>query len=326
MEFDESEADTSDVIDRRGAGGGGGMGGGGGGTGFSPPGGMSLPGGRAGGGIIGLVVIVVLAFLGKGVLGGSGFDVSTGGLGSNVFPGGAGPADQADVAGAGIPAGQDPDLALKTFSNVIISDLNRSWASYFTGVGKQYSKTKLVLYTGATRTGCGTGQSDMGPFYCPPDSLVYIDLAFFQELTTRFGSPGDFAVAYVIAHEVGHHVQKLLGSNDAVTKLQRDNPDDANALSVRLELQADCLAGVWAHSRYERGQADPTKRLDDGDIAEALHAAEQIGDDTLQKEATGQVHPEQFTHGTSAQREKWLKAGYDSGRADDCDTFAVDEP
>lgn len=323
MEFDANEADSSDVIDRRGAAGGAG---GSLGGGMSLPGGFSLPGGRAGGGVVGLIVIVVLAFLGKGLLGGSGFDVDTGSLGSNVFPGGAGPADQGDVAGAAIPADQDPDLQLKTLSNVVISDLNRSWASYFGDVDRQYRKTKLVLYTGATPTACGTGQSAMGPFYCPPDSLVYIDLAFFQELSTRFSSPGDFAIAYVIAHEVGHHVQNLLGISDRVTELQRDNPDDANSLSVRLELQADCLAGVWAHSRYERGQSDPTKRLDDGDIAEALHAAEQIGDDTLQKEATGRIRPEQFTHGTSAQREQWLKTGYDSGRADDCDTFSVDEP
>lgn len=333
MEYDKNEADASDVVDRRGASGGGGapdlgdiLGGAlGGGRGRGR--GVPLPRGKAGGGMIGLIVVVVLGFLGSKLLGGGGFDISNGGLGGGLggnSSSGFGQADRGDVAGAAIPESQDPDLEVKTFSNVVISDLNRQWGAWFSAAGRSYPKTKLVLYTGQTSTGCGTGQSGMGPFYCPADSLVYVDLSFFRELQTRFDSPGDFPIAYVIAHEVGHHVQNVLGISEQANREQSNDPDQANEISVRVELQADCLAGVWAHTRYERGQSDPSKRLDDGDIEEALRAAGQIGDDTLQREATGRVRPEAFTHGTSEQRQRWLKRGYDSGDANQCDTFSVD--
>jgi hypothetical protein len=176
---------------------------------------------------------------------------------------------------------------------------------------------KLVIFRGATQTACGTGQTAMGPFYCPGDSDVYIDLAFFDTLSRRLGAPGDFAQAYVIAHEVGHHVQNLMGITGKVdAQRSRQSAAQANAMSVRVELQADCLAGVWAfHSQQGKGW------LERGDLEEALNAATQIGDDTLQKASTGRVVPESFTHGSSAQRVGWFKRGYESGSVNNCNTF-----
>jgi predicted metalloprotease len=174
-----------------------------------------------------------------------------------------------------------------------------------------------VLFSGGVRSGCGEASSAVGPFYCPADQKVYIDLSFYDELQRRFGAPGDFAQAYVIAHEVGHHVQRLLGITERVEQMRgRMNTAQANALSVRVELQADCFAGIWAHD------ADRSKKVvEPGDIDEALNAAAAIGDDRLQRQARGGVNPEAFTHGTSAQRQRWFKRGYESGDMKQCDTF-----
>jgi uncharacterized protein len=174
-----------------------------------------------------------------------------------------------------------------------------------------------VLFTGGTRTGCGAATTAVGPFYCPLDRRVYLDLGFFRELRDRFGAPGDFAQSYVIAHELGHHVQRITGIEAAVREQSRQDPAQANALAVRLELQADCLAGVWAHSTYERGILEP------GDIEEGLQAAAAVGDDRIQRSAGGRIDPESWTHGSSEQRMRWFRRGFDSGDPASCDTFAA---
>jgi predicted metalloprotease len=202
---------------------------------------------------------------------------------------------------------------------VVLADTEDTWTGIFEQAGQTYRQPGLVLFTGSTTTACGQGETASGPFYCPGDEKVYIDLAFYQLMQTRFHAAGDFAQAYVIAHEVGHHVQKLLGTTDKMEVMRKKmSESDYNRLSVRLELQADCYAGVWAH-RLSSGQS-PIK-LDSGDIEEALNAAAAIGDDTLQKQATGHVIPETFTHGTSAQRVSWFKRGATSGDVNQCDTF-----
>ncbi|MEZ5322418.1 MAG: neutral zinc metallopeptidase [Microthrixaceae bacterium] len=317
MEWDASEGRSDDVIDRRGAGGGGG---GLGGLG----GGFPIPMGRRGGGVLGIVVALLAAFVLPGLLGGSGVEITNDGM--NQLPGvSSGPAVGAgDPADASIPADRDPDPRRTEFANVVITDTNNMWEDVFAASGRRYARTKMVLYSGGVQSGCGAASSAMGPFYCPADKLVYIDLSFFEELADRFGAAGDFAQAYVIAHEVGHHVQDEMGVTAQVRRLEQDDPSRGSGpdgLSVRTELQADCLAGVWAHSRYERGQSDPTKRLDDGDIDEALQAASGVGDDSIQRSMTGSVRPESFTHGTSAQRKRWFGIGYDKGDAGACDTF-----
>ncbi len=218
-------------------------------------------------------------------------------------------------SGTPIPA----DDARAQFVATVLGETEDTWRGIFneqtTG---QYQDTTLVLFRGATPTACGTGQSAMGPFYCPADRKVYIDLAFFDEMRERLGAPGDFAQAYVIAHEVGHHVQNLMGTLGRVNQQRSQVPAaQANDLSVRLELQADCYAGVWAH------HADAARQvLEPGDIEEALGAASAVGDDTLQRRQQGRVVPDSFTHGSSAQRMSWFQRGYDSGRMKQCDTFA----
>ena len=206
------------------------------------------------------------------------------------------------------------------FVSRVLASTEDVWQAGFQANGKRYEAPKLVLFTGATPTACGTGQTAMGPFYCPGDQKVYIDLAFFRELKSRFQAPGEFAQAYVIAHEVGHHVQNLLGVASKVHEAQRRLPKaEANALSVRMELQADCLAGVWGK------RADDMKRiLDSGDLETALAAATAIGDDRLQQQAQGRVVPESFTHGTSAQRVRWFKRGFETGDFNRCNTFQAD--
>lgn len=201
---------------------------------------------------------------------------------------------------------------------VVLADTEDTWKAIFTAGGGQYREPTLVLFRDATQTGCGTGQAAMGPFYCSADEKVYIDLGFYEELQNRFHAPGDFAQAYVIAHEVGHHVQHLLGISGKVQKArQRLGEAEGNALSVKLELQADCLAGVWAYHAQRSRQL-----LEAGDIEEALTAATAIGDDTLQKQARGYAVPDSFTHGTSAQRVQWFKAGMNSGDINSCDSFS----
>ena len=203
--------------------------------------------------------------------------------------------------------------------SVVVADTEDVWTEIFAEQGMRYKEPVLVMFTGSTRSACGLGQAAMGPFYCPADQKAYIDLSFYDQMRTRFSAPGDFAQAYVIAHEIGHHVQNLLGISGKVHDMKRRVSEaDANALSVRLELQADCLAGVWAHRAHRARNI-----IEAGDIEEALNAASAIGDDTLQRQGGGTVVPESFTHGTSAQRQTWFRIGLETGEPDNCDTFSV---
>ena len=206
---------------------------------------------------------------------------------------------------------------MKRFVSQVLADTEDVWTHVFTGFGRRYTEPPMVLFSGAARTACGTGMAQMGPFYCPLDRKIYIDLSFYDMMKRKFDAPGDFAQAYVIAHEVGHHVQKLLGIADKVQELkQQSDETDANALQVRMELQADCLAGVWANLN------DQVKnRLQPGDVEEGLNAASQIGDDMIQRRTQGQVVPDAFTHGSSEQRVRWFKRGLEAGEISQCDTF-----
>jgi uncharacterized protein len=201
------------------------------------------------------------------------------------------------------------------FVGFVLDDAQNTWAKLFEEKNMTYPRAKLVLFTDATQTGCGYGQAATGPFYCPRDSRVYIDLGFWDELSTKLGAKGEFAQAYVVAHEIGHHVQNVLGKSDEVHAA--GNAKGSTSGSVRLELQADCYAGIWAHSTAQRDL------LENGDLESALNAAQSIGDDRLQKMQKGTVRPESFTHGTSEQRMRWFKKGYDTGRMEDCDTFSA---
>lgn len=212
------------------------------------------------------------------------------------------------------PPAEDPAAR---FVGKILASTEDTWQALFQQSGKRYQMPRLVLFTGSTPTACGTGQAAMGPFYCPGDQQVYIDLGFYRELRDRFHAPGEFAQAYVIAHEVGHHVQNLLGISGKVDQARRQaSKAQGNALSVRLELQADCFAGVWAHQADSRNHI-----LEPGELEQALKAAAAIGDDKLQKQAQGYVVPDSFTHGTSAQRMRWFRRGFDGGDPKQCDTF-----
>ncbi|MGE3275780.1 MAG: neutral zinc metallopeptidase [Vicinamibacterales bacterium] len=224
---------------------------------------------------------------------------------------GAGPASYEAPAGA--PPADD---AQAQFVSVVLADTEDTWGRLFAEGGQRYAAPTLVLFTGAVDSACGRAGAAVGPFYCPGDHKVYLDLSFFQELAARFDAPGDFAQAYVVAHEVGHHVQNLLGVSEEVSRRQqRAGEVEANQLSVRLELQADCFAGVWGY------HADSRDLLEPGDVEEGLRAAAAIGDDELQREGQGYVRPETFTHGTSAQRVEWLRRGLREGRVGACDTF-----
>ncbi|MDN8611505.1 KPN_02809 family neutral zinc metallopeptidase [Variovorax ginsengisoli] len=212
-----------------------------------------------------------------------------------------------------------PDDREAAFVSTVLKNTEVVWSDIFRQNGGSYTPSRLVLFRGVTPTACGTGQSAMGPFYCPGDQKVYIDLGFFDTLKNQLGAPGVFAQAYVIAHEIGHHVQDELGITAKVDQMRgRVSPAQANALSVRVELQADCLAGVWAHHSQQSKQW-----LDPGDIEAAMNAAQKIGDDALQRSAGRAVVPDSFTHGTSAQRQRWFGAGFKSGNMQDCDTFAA---
>jgi predicted metalloprotease len=218
------------------------------------------------------------------------------------------------------PYQESPEEAqLREFIGVVLADTEETWGQIFSEAGAVYEQPRLVLFSGAVQSACGFAQAAVGPFYCPADHKAYIDLSFYQELQDRFGAPGDFAQAYVIAHEIGHHVQTLMGISERnMAARQRASLAEANALSVRQELQADCFAGIWAHN------ADRSRQLlEEGDIEEGLNAAAAIGDDRLQKQAQGYVAPESFTHGSSEQRVRWFKRGYESGSVRDCDTFAA---
>ncbi len=294
--------ESENVEDRRGQGGFGGGGFGGG------RGGIRI--GKGGLGIGGVVVLLLVSV----VLG----------VDPTVLLNGGDPADRSAAGrtqiGEAAPRSQADD-ELKRFVSVVLADTEDTWQGLFQQMGRQYRDPTLVLFTGTVSSGCGRAQAAMGPFYCPMDQKLYIDLGFYRELRDRFQAPGDFAQAYVIAHEVGHHVQNLLGISDQVQAAQQRarNPADANALSVRLELQADCFAGVWGnHANRDR------KMLEPGDVEEALTAASAIGDDRLQRQASGTVSPDSFTHGSSAQRVRWFRTGLESGRIEACDTFGTD--
>ena len=217
----------------------------------------------------------------------------------------------------GQPVAHGQEDQMKHFVSVVLADTEDVWTQVFKERGATYRDPKLVLFRDSTPTACGRGESATGPFYCPGDEKVYIDLSFYDLLRTKLGAPGDFAQAYVIAHEVGHHVQKLMGISEKVDAARRSSSQvRSNALSVRLELQADCFAGIWAN------RAQATKNIiEAGDIDQALNAASQIGDDTLQRKASGTVQPDTFTHGTSAQRVHWFRQGYETGQIEQCDTF-----
>lgn len=203
------------------------------------------------------------------------------------------------------------------FVSFVLDDVQNTWTKVFNqyGRGSRYHPARLVLFRNSTDSGCGPAQSVMGPFYCPVDERVYLDLGFFEELKQRFGASGDFAQAYVLAHELGHHVQRLLGTDARLRQMQEANPAEANQLSVRLELQADCYAGVWAHSTQQR------QLLQQGDIEEALNAAASVGDDRIQKRTTGRINVDSFTHGSAAQRSEWFKRGFQSGDPTSCTTL-----
>jgi predicted metalloprotease len=278
---------SKNVEDRR-------FGGGGGGGGFRIPGGAK-------GGIGGAVAVILALIFGREVVTDDG-TVNTSG---------------APSAGQ-IPPSGDAEADLKSFVSFVFDDIQNVWTDEFKKRGMNYEISKLVLFRGQTRSGCGAAGAEVGPFYCPADMKSYIDLGFYQQLKNQLKAGGDFAQAYVIAHEVGHHVQNLTGINRKVTQMSKADPSQENALSVKQELQADCYAGVWSASVQKRNL------LEMGDIEEALGGATAVGDDTLQKMGGGAVQPETWTHGSSAQRVKWFKKGLESGSMDSCDTFSVE--
>jgi predicted metalloprotease len=285
----EGNRESDNVEDRRDGGGGGG----------------SFLGGRSIG-----VGTIVIALVGGWVLGINPLTI----LG--VLSGDGMPAQMQTQGPAHKPPADDK---MAKFVSTVLADTEDVWTNVFRQAGSNYKEPRLVLFRGATPTACGTGQSAMGPFYCPGDQKVYIDLGFYETLKNQLGAPGDFAQAYVIAHEVGHHVQNLMGISAKVDQMRgRVSKVDYNALSVRLELQADCFAGVWAHHAQQARQI-----LEKGDVEEAMNAAAKIGDDALQRSAGGAVVPDSFTHGTSAQRQRWFNNGLQNGNVQSCNTFSA---
>jgi predicted metalloprotease len=278
------KSDRENIEDRRGEGGGGG-------------------GGFGGGAKLGLGGVLILGVLSL-VFGKDFFAMVGGGDGTTTTT----------APGGQAPTASSPDEPMVDFVNAVLKDAQAFWRGK---LGEKYQTAVVVLFSDATRSGCGYAESAMGPFYCPTDEKVYIDLAFYRELRTRFGAPGDFAQAYVIAHELGHHIQNLLGIERRLRQEQASRPGEQNELSVMMELQADCFAGIWASSAQSRGE------LEAGDFDEAIGAAAAVGDDRLQKQATGRVNPETWTHGSSAQRMAWFKKGFDGKSVDGCDTFGA---
>ncbi len=283
-------ASTQDVIDVRGGGG-------------RRRGGAALPVG-GGLGVVGVIVFLAIQLLGGGS--GTAFEIPAG------FDGGA-----RAPSGEPIPAGQDPDADLKDFSVYVFNDAQSTWERTFRANGREYDRAKLVLYRDAVDTACGSATAAVGPFYCPADRYVYLDLSFYGDMERQLRAGGDFAWAYVISHEVGHHIQQQLGTSDEVNRIRQSDPDRANDASVRLELQADCYAGVWARSVFDD--------LEEGDVDEAMTASEAVGDDRLQQQAGRRVDPDSFTHGSSAQRRAWFERGRARGEPADCDTFSADD-
>ena len=221
---------------------------------------------------------------------------------------------------APVPTSEEEELQIQ-FVSTVLDDSQQTWERIFAESGETYRRAKLVIFTDSVRSGCGYAEAAMGPFYCPANEKVYIDLGFYNDLQERFGAPGDFAQAYVIAHEIGHHVQHLLGLSDQVRRAQGQNPGQANDLSIRLELQADCFAGVWAHGMDPRLRGADEPALQPGDADEALNAAAAVGDDRIQSQSSGEVNPETWTHGSSELRAQWFNTGLQSGNVDSCDTF-----
>lgn len=300
---------TTQVEDRRGGGGFGGLGG----VRMGGLGGGGIPipmGGGIGGIVLVIIIIVVINLLGGGGGGSLGGDL--GGLG-----GGTG--------GQGGPlASLDPGDDEIQFINAVTVDLQGFWEERFAAAGRDYPETRTVVFEEATQTGCGSASSATGPFYCPADQQVYLDLGFFDQLSTRFGAPGDFAQAYVMAHEYGHHVQNALGIMDQVQSQQTSS--NANDLSIRMELQADCLAGVWAHSIWTSPDQSDVESITDADVREAINAAEAVGDDRIQEATTGRINPENWTHGSADQRHTWFNTGFKQGTTEACDTFSIANP
>lgn len=289
MRWKRGRRRSGDLIDRRGRGGR-----------------LGPAGVGAGIGLPAIIVLVVTLFLNGG-------DSSSGDIIGDILGDLTNP--QGPASGAP-PTAEDEKLA--DFMSFVLDDVQNFWADTFRQSGKTYERAELVLFTESTNSACGGATSDIGPHYCPPDQRVYLDLEFFKELRRRFGAPGDFAQAYVLAHEIGHHVQNLLGIEDDMRREQQANPDSANELSVRLELQADCFAGVWAFTTYERDL------LESGDLQEGLDAAAAVGDDRIQRKSGTRVNPENWTHGSSEQRVSWFRAGYEEGDPNDCNTFEAD--
>jgi len=291
MKWDDN-GPSRDLEDRRGESGGGGRGG------------FRLGGGRLG--IGGFIVLLVLSVVFKTDL--------TGALGG----GGEVPGPSSAAPGVSTPPLQSSaeETQLTNYLSFVLDDAQQNWTRIFAERNAQYDRARLVLFRDAVNTGCGDAQSATGPFYCPADQKIYIDLAFYDELRRRFGAPGDFAQAYVLAHEIGHHVQNLTGTERQMRRLQQQRPGDRNGLSVALELQADCYAGIWGKHAQEAG------RLETGDIEEALQAASAVGDDRISEMSGSTIRPESFTHGSAAQRMTWFRRGFDSGRVESCDTFA----
>jgi predicted metalloprotease len=303
---------SGNVEDRRGSGGG--FGGGMGRMGGRIP--IGLPGGGGRGGGIGLGTIVIILIVGW-LLGINPFTL-LGGMGGSGSGGGIqiGPPPAGETGEQGTPADERGQ-----FVSTVLADTEDTWNQIFQSAGQSYEEPTLVLFESSTSSACGYASAATGPFYCPADHKLYIDLGFYDELARRFQAPGDFAEAYVIAHEVGHHVQNLIGVLPKVNQQrQRVSQQESNELSIRTELQADCFAGIWAKHSEKVGA------VEDGDLEEALNAAAAVGDDAIQKRTQGYVVPESFNHGTSAQRAKWFKQGYQADSIDGCDTFSVAQP
>jgi len=273
------------------------------------PGRMRIPVGRSGGGMsITTIIILVVLFFALRACGIDPLDMLAGGSGT---PGGGGNITETTDSG-GAPANDE----MKQFVSTVLAETEDVWNGIFQAEGLQYKEPTLTMFSGQIRSACGFASSASGPFYCPGDQKVYLDTSFFDQLARQFGASGDFAQAYVIAHEVGHHVQNLTGILPKFNEMRQQMSEvDANQMSMRVELQADCFAGVWGHFTAQKGI------LEKGDLEEALNAAQQIGDDTLQKRTQGYVVPESFNHGTSAQRQTWFARGFKSGKLSDCDTF-----
>jgi predicted metalloprotease len=287
VRFKRDPSGPGRVIDRRGGGGG------------------LIKMGAGGGGI---VLLIALAFM---LFGGGG----GGGMGDLIDV--LAPATQTGQEAPLDPA-QDPDRDLVAFVGDVLADSQTMWSEIFTEADLQYQQSDLVIFRGATQSGCGGAYAQVGPHYCPPDRYIYMDLDFLEKLQQQFGATGDAAVAYIVAHEVGHHIQNQLGLLEEVTQIQQSDPQNANEAQIDLELQADCFAGVW-FSTLRTGES--AAELEEGDLAEALNAAAAVGDDHIQETTTGQVNPENWTHGSSEQRYEWLKRGFDTADPSACDTF-----